>query len=140
MSSDETISRQINTAIEFRRQEENMIKEKTNTQAEIVTREVAKRVPKMNNMEAAKLRIKAIRRSTMRRQGSEINLHEILHDELKKNDSFDELVEDFESSSSSNTVVDGEVVAKPITSFKVKRKSTNSESVRFLYFNLVGRI
>ena len=140
MSSDETISRQINTAIEFRRQEENMIKEKTNTQAEIVTREVAKRVPKMNNMEAAKLRIKAIRRSTMRRQGSEINLHEILHDEFKKNDSFDELVEDFESSSSSNTVVDGEVVAKPITSFKVKRKSTNSESVRILYFNLVGRI
>ena len=117
-----------------------MIKEKTNTQAGIVTREVAKRVPKMNNMEAAKLRIKAIRRSTMRRQGSEINLHEILHDELKKNDSFDELVEDFESSSSSNTVVDGEVVAKPITSFKVKRKSTNSESVRILYFNLVGGI
>lgn len=120
MSSDEIISRQINTAIEFRRQEENMIRDKANNQAEIVTREVAKAVPKMNNMEAAKIRIKAIRRSTMRRQGSEINLHEILHDAPKKSDSFDELEEDFENSSSSNTVVDGEVVAKRISNFNIK--------------------
>ena len=138
MSSDETISRQINTALELRRQQENIIKEKTGITTEIITREMLNKATKLDNLEAAKLRIKAIRRSTMRRQGSEINLHEILHEDLRRKDSFDELEEDIGSSSSSNTVVDGEVKAKPVSKFVPKRKSTDTDSVRFFITYLGG--
>ena len=71
-------------------------------------------------MDLAKFKIKAMRKSTIRRQGSTFDIDKInnlnVNDQIQE-DSDELLTSDFETSSS-NTIIDGEVVPreKPKTS------------------------
>lgn len=82
-------------------------------------------------MDMAKLKIKAMRRSTMKRQGSGINIKELMHSDLENLAKKENRVEEVEaellssSDSSENTVIDGEIVQKFKfkSGFQTKRSS-----------------
>lgn len=126
MSSNENISRQINTALEYRKQEVELQKEKV-ANSELVTRENR---TKIGSMDLAKLKIKALRRSTLKRQGSSIDIKKLVEDTIRNKNNPNRVNEEDEdlissSSSSDNTIIDGEVVEKlkVKSGFQTKRSS-----------------
>ena len=97
--------------------------QKERTESQLVTRE---KKTNIGALDAARLKVRAVRRSTMKRQGSGIDLHKIMKDMenqgLIAKEKVDEL-DDEMSSSSDNTVVNGEIQKKAIrTSNHSKRQ------------------
>ena len=108
MSSNEVLSRQVNLAIEIQKQQEEMLKERATLIPEV---ESSKRTSSISNMDTARLKILAMRRTTLRSQENDFDLHVVLHEKMKEvHDSLNELEEDLEDTSSINTVVDGYIV------------------------------
>ena len=116
MSSNEAISRQISTALEMKKQEIEFQKSTSEAPLEMVTRE---NKVKLNNIEVANLRSKALRRATIRRQGSSFNLDKFEKNLLKPSQEVVDEQSELQSSykddtDSSNTVLDGEIVPKRV--------------------------
>jgi hypothetical protein len=98
----------------------------------VVTRENRER---MCSIDVAKIKLRALRRTTLKRQGSSINLKKIAeqaHQAVKEmKNKVEEEDDDFISSgsSSSNTVIDGEIIKKPkISGFTMKLNSNRDEN------------
>ena len=103
-----------------------MLKEKATT---IIDSKDNNSPPLITNMETARLKVNALRRTTMRRQEGDIDFHLILQEKMKQiNDSFTELEEELNESSSVNTVVDGFIVKKNESRFKPKLNSTENQT------------
>lgn len=108
MSSNENISRQINTALEMMEAQKEYVQE--HTHSDVVTRETKQTI---NTMDLAKMKIKAMRRATIKRQGSSFNLDRFkMNQQIIEDNKVKEENNSSNASNSSNTVVDGEVVKK----------------------------
>jgi hypothetical protein len=111
MSSDESISRQINTALELVKAQGEFQQDKTHSN--IATREKKQEI---NSMDMASLKIKALRRATIRRKGSSFDNEQL--DPIQQikevdedsdhlqihEDNTEELVTSFNNSDASSTV------------------------------------
>lgn len=144
MSSDENISRQVHTALEYKRQEAEHFMERNDTMSNVVTREMK---TNMGHLDSAKLLIRAMRRATMKRQGSKIDLHKLLQNAVESiresneegngNGDVDEesdssLESDSSDTDSSTEIVNGEVIRKKgfKSKFQKKRKSIIKPKVK----------
>ena len=114
MSSDEKINRQINTALEYRKQQDELIKQCDPNTNGFVTREMKAKAPKIDSLQSAKMQIRAMRRSTMKRQKTVIDFQEMIektkHEEIDEKDVIKEDSLSSEDSESSTEVIDGQVV------------------------------
>jgi hypothetical protein len=108
MSSNENISRQISTALGMMEIQKEYQQEHANT--DVVTRENKQNI---TAMDLAKMRIKAMRRATIKRQGSSFNLDKFKMNQLIiEENKVKEENNSSNGSDSSRTVIDGEVVKK----------------------------